>query len=129
MKLVDYSSGSDASDSEDEKIPSPPPAPKIPHATLPAKPAKKQIIVDLPKPSRTEDDEPTKKRPRPEGGAGGLFAVLPAPKRSKQAQNGTLKEENGEKKETNNVTKPEETPLEKEEVPTTPSTAAFVPRS
>jgi len=135
MKLVDYSSGSDASDSEDEQIPSPPPAPKIPHATLPAKPAKKQIIVDLPKPSRTEDEEPAKKRPRPEGGGGGLFAVLPPPKRSKTAQNGTVKQETGDQKDAGNVTKLEETPLEKE-VPTTtestvaaPSTAAFVPRS
>src|SRR5271170_2524409 len=84
MNLVDYSD-SESRESEEEKIGSPPPAPKPHHATLPAKPAKKQIIVDLPKPSRGDDDDwPSKKRARPNGqGGGGLFSILPPPKRSK----------------------------------------------
>ena len=135
MKLVDYSSESEANDSEEDQATHPPPAPKPAHATLPAKPAKKQIIVDLPKPSRNEDEEPIKKRPRTEGGGGGLFAVLPPPKRSKTTQNGATKGENGEKKGANEVKKVDETPLDNETILSTTSTApsapvaAFVPRS
>jgi len=96
MNLVDYSD-SEASDSDQEDVGSPPPAPKPQHATLPAKPAKKQIIVDLPKPSSQpmegDNDEVSKKRLRPngQGGGGGLFAILPPPKRSKPATNGVPK--------------------------------------
>jgi len=80
MNLVDYSDSEGESDSSPG---SPPPAPKPQHATLPKR---KQIIVDLPKPVRTEDDGSTKKRVRPEGAGGsGLFAVLPPPKRTKSA--------------------------------------------
>src|SRR5437764_1918043 len=82
MKLVDYSDSESDSDSE-EPPHSPPPAPKPHHATLPPKPAKKQIIVDLPKPIKADEPIP-RKRSRPENaGGGGLFAVLPPPKRSK----------------------------------------------
>jgi len=96
MKLVDYSSDSDSNESDNEST-SPPPPLKPSHATLPFKPAKKQIIVDLPKPSRMEDDEPVRKRVRTEGGGGGLFSILPPPKRSKPA-NGVSKETNVETK-------------------------------
>ena len=82
MKLVDYSD-SETDSSSEEPPHSPPPAPKPHHASLPPKPAKKQIIIDLPKPIK--DDEPIpRKRSRPENaGGGGLFAVLPPPKRTK----------------------------------------------
>ena len=132
MNLVDYSD-SESSDSEEEKIGSPPPAPKPHHATLPPKPAKKQIIVDLPKPSRTEDDdEPSKKRPRPTGQGGGLFAILPPPKRSKPAANAALKPVEPEvpSLETSGEIPPEEktdeTPPAKVVATTTTS---FMPRS
>jgi Mitotic checkpoint regulator, MAD2B-interacting len=104
MKLIDYSD-SDASDSDGEQsqnstpIPhSPPPAPKPHHAELPKKPAKRQIVVDLPKPIRTED-EPKPKRVKTEGSEGsGLFSMLPPPKRSKPTakpatENGVAKDD------------------------------------
>ena len=127
MKLVDYSD-SEASDSDNEKAPSPPPAPKLQHANLPPKPpAKKQILVDLPKPSQTDDDEPVRKRLRPEGeGKGGLFSILPPPKRSKPNTNGPTKEEQ-------TTTKPMNTdygePKSVSAEPPPPPTTTFVPRS
>ena len=123
MKLVDYSSSSDSddNDSDNETSSQPPPAPRPHHTTLPPKPAKKQIIVDLPKPSRSEDNEPIRKRVRPEGeGGGGLFAMLPPPKRSKPATNG-----NSTKEVVVDV-KPVEEPGESS-VTVTPTT--FMPRS
>jgi hypothetical protein len=109
MKLVDYSD-SEGSDAENEKsqdstpIPhSPPPAPKPHHAELPKRPpAKRQIIVDLPKPSRAAE-EPKPKRMRTEGSGGsGLFSVLPPPKRTKPASNGTNGDANGTREDTSN---------------------------
>jgi hypothetical protein len=92
MKLVDYSDSDSETSPSDEEPSSPPPAPKPQHATLPPKKPKKQIIVDLPKPSKDDDDGPARKRPRTEGGKGGLFATLPPPKRSKPVVNQALKE-------------------------------------
>ena len=121
MKLVDYSD-SDASDSENEAGPSASPVPRPQQTTLPPKPAKKQIIVDLPKPSRTEDDEPVRKRMRTEGDGKGLFAILPPPKRSKPAANGNAIKENDafEKTSVQSEPKPVAEPS---------STPSFVPRS
>lgn len=122
MKLVDYSD-SEGSDSENE-VSSPPPAPKPQPAAPPSKSTKKQIIVDLPKPSRTEDEAPLKKRPRTEAAAG-LFSILPPPKRSKPTGTDELL------KETSNVEKSvdqnggETKPVAKE----TQSTPTFIPRS
>jgi hypothetical protein len=122
MKLVDYSD-SEASDSENETG-SPPQALKSQHVAPPSKPAKKQIIVDLPKPSRTEDEGPLKKRPRTEG-TGGLFSILPPPKRSKPAgTSDSSKETHGDEKFV------DQNSSEKE--PSTTKTQAaptFVPRS
>ena len=103
MKLVDYSD-SERSDSEGEEtqnsppIPhSPPPAPKPHHAELPKRPVKRQIVVDLPKPTRNVE-EPSPKRAKTEGSRGsGLFSVLPPPKRTKPVA--TLTSTNGAAKE------------------------------
>ena len=85
MPLVDYPSDSedDGSDTEIPKLHQPQ------HVPPPAKPAKKQIIVDLPKPVRENEEKEGKKRHRPDAGVGeGLFAILPPPKRSKPSFNG-----------------------------------------
>jgi hypothetical protein len=134
MKLVDYSSESE-SDTEDSppKHPSPPPAPRPHHAILP-KPAKKQILVDLPKPAK-EPEEEVKKRPRPEAGGGGLFSMLPPPKRAKTGvSGGTSGTSGGNGVAKPAVGEPERTVLEGEkETPPVPveivKTTAFVPRS
>jgi len=132
MKLVDYSSDSNSNDSDDN-APSPPPAPhSLQHATLP-KPTKKQILVDLPKPVKAPNDDgaPGKKRPRPERG-GGLFSVLPPPKRTKPAVNGGTLGRNSDSDVGNGAVEkavPSDgeklTPTEKETI----TTATFVPRS
>jgi hypothetical protein len=121
MKLIDYSD-SEGSDSEENEPTSPPPAPKPHHATLPKK-AKKIIMVDLPKPSIPEDDEPARKRVRTDGG-GGLFSMLPPPKRSKPSTNSTVQKEvvvKPDKPEGSNETET----LAKQPTPTT----TFMPRS
>ena len=133
MKLVDYSSESDSDDSDDN-APSPPPVPHLQHATLP-KSTKKQILVDLPKPVKTPDDDGAlvKKRARPEGGGGGLFSVLPPPKRTKPAVNGRTSGRSDDSSVGNGVVEkavPSEgeklTPTEEKQ---TTTTTAFVPRS
>lgn len=94
MKLVDYSD-SDASESENEgKAPSPPTTHTRQRAGVPREiHPKKQIIVNLPKPVRTDDDEPVRKRARPEGDAkGGLLSILPPPKRVNAAVSDAPKE-------------------------------------
>lgn len=139
MKLVDYSD-SEGSDSDNEEqdnsspIPSsPPPAPKPHHATLPKRPAKRQIVVDLPKPSRTTEDEPAPKRVKTKGSNGsGLFAMLPPPKRTKPATSNVVAKVDDEKddvKQTQNgATIPDEQPaVIPEPAPAPPK--AFVPRS
>ena len=127
MKLVDYSSDSDSNDSDDN-APSPPVAlPSLQHATLP-KPTKKQILVDLPKPIKAPNDDGTlgKKRPRPQRGGGGLFSVLPPPKRTKPAINGGTLGPNGDSGVGNGAVEKavlrdgeELTPTEKETITTT----------
>jgi hypothetical protein len=127
MKLVDYSD-SDASDSEAQQDRSPPPAPKPEHAPVPSKLARKQIIVDLPKPSQAEIEGPVKKRLRTDGGGGGLFAILPPPKRSKPTVNGIPKEggSNGvQTTEQGGETKS----ITEETHSTTSATPTFTPRS
>jgi hypothetical protein len=50
-------------------------------------------MVDIPKPSKPEDDdEPARKRVRTDGG-GGLLSMLPPPKRSKPSTNSTVQKE------------------------------------
>jgi hypothetical protein len=121
MKLVDYSSSDSDDNDSDNEIASQPPALRPGHAALPPKPAKKQIIVDLPKPSRSEDNEPIKKRVRPGGeGGGGLFSILPPPKRSKPTMNG-----NATKEAAIDVKPVEETG----ESSVTVTTTTFMPRS
>jgi hypothetical protein len=130
MKLVDYSSDSESADSED-RAPSPPPAPRPQHATLP-KPIKKRILVDLPKPTKETTDHyaALKKRPRPEGGGGGLFSVLPPPKRAKPVS-GRSTAGNSDSKLGSSVGGSNEAEKSTPTAPSTepPTTTAFVPRS
>ena len=127
MKLVDYSTDSDSSsEASDNSVGSPPPAPKPHHATLPTIPAKKQIIVNLPKPILTEEDTVVKKRARAEGSGGGLFSMLPPPKRLKATISS-----NGTSKEVVAVVDMESSKAERDEleVAVTRVTTTFTPRS
>ena len=129
MNLVDYSD-SESSNSETENIGSSPLAPRLHHAAPPSKPAKKQIIVDLPKPSRVDQfEEQAKKRPRPHGeGGGGLFAILPPPKRSKPNTDRTPKAVESETKSVE--TSDDVNPADTETPPPKPvTTTSFMPRS
>lgn len=131
MKLIDYSSDSDSNDDSDHEHSSPPPAPQPRHATLPSsssKPVKKQIILDLPRPSKAIDDEPVRKRVRTNGeGGGGLFAILPPPKRSKNTD-GIVKETNvnPENVEDSGGAAKVDVPAD---ISTTTTTKTFTPRS
>lgn len=130
MKLIDYSD-SEGSDSENDEPTSPPPAPKPHHATLPKKP-KKVFVVDLPKPAKLDDEEPTRKRVRTEGGSG-LFAMLPPPKRSKVTTNGSASStgvsNDGAAKEVVKVDEPKITEDVETVVTETETTTTFMPRS